>query len=230
MQVLRAVLRWHGVSIENNPFSPTTAGSQRVQLAPSRGNPAPIPPAGLGAWWRTACDLDSPSADMLRFMLLTGARPGEAAGILVGDVDLRGGRVMLRDTKNRSDHVLLLSRQALAIVERRVGRRSAKARLFEVVDVRKTLAAIGADADVEDMTPHKLRHTFASIAAELVPAFTLRRLLNHAAGGDVAAAHYVGVSDAQLRTGWQAVADHLDAAGAAVAGGRRSSAQGRRAA
>jgi integrase len=149
---------------------------------------------------------------MLRFMLLTGCRPGEAAGIVIGDVDLKGGRVTLRDTKNRSDHVILLSKEAAAIVERHAGRRAKAASLFDVVDPGKTLDTICDAAGVEGMTPHKLRHTFASIAAELVPAFTLRRLLNHAAGGDVAAAHYVGVSDAQLRAAWQAVADQLDAA------------------
>jgi integrase len=212
MQVLRAVLRHEGVNVVGNPLSPTTAGAQRVALAPSKGNPSPIPPERLGAWWTAASEFDSASGEMLRFMLLSGCRPGEASAALVSDFDRKGERVTLRDTKNRTDHVVMLSTQAAAIVRRRVKGRRVTTPLFDVIDAGKTLDAINAVAEVEGITPHKLRHTFASIAAELVPAFTLRKLLNHAAGSDVAAAHYVGVSEAQLRAAWQLVADHIEGA------------------
>ncbi len=39
-------------------------------------------------------------------------------------------------------------------------------------------------------------------------------MMNHAAGGDVTLGHYVGKSEAQLRAGWQTVADFIDAAAA----------------
>lgn len=212
LQVLRAVLRHEGVTVEGNPLSPTTAGAQRVALAPSRGNPSPIPAERLGAWWKAAGKVTSTAGDQLRFMLLTGCRPGEAAGLLVSDFNLKGERVTLRDTKNRTDHIVLLSKQASAIVHWHADGQKPKQPLFGVVDLRHALEIINAEAGTPTVTPHKLRHTFASIAAELVPAFTLRRLLNHTAGGDVAAAHYVGVSDTQLRAAWQAVADHIEAA------------------
>ena len=225
MQVLRAVLRHHGVVIADNPLATSTAGKLRVHLAPSRGDPSPIPPEKLGAWWRAACTEASASADQLRFMLLTGARPGEAANLLVGDVDLAGLRSVLRDTKNRLDHTLVLAQQAGAIVHWHAQGKKAAERVFALaaphkgtprkdrpLGVASTLDRINAAAGTPAVTPHKLRHTFASIAAELVPAFTLRKLLNHASGGDVAASHYVGVSEAQLRAGWQAVADFIDKA------------------
>ena len=70
------------------------------------------------------------------------------APIKVGDVDCGAGSLALRDTKNRSDHKLLLSRQALEIVVRYCpGRKPADA-LFPIVDARKTLAwknAVGYD-------------------------------------------------------------------------------------
>lgn len=212
MQVLRAVLRHEGVVIQDNPLATTTAGKGRVTLAPSRGSPTPIPAERLGAWWRASSAIKSASSAQLRFQLLTGCRPGEAAGITVADVDLVGGRVTLRDTKNRSDHVLVLSTQALEIVKPYVKAKKPNALVFGVADAGKTLASINAEAEVGGISPHKLRHTFATIAAQLVPAFTLRRLLNQAAGSDVAAAHYVGVSEAQLRDGWQKVADFITAA------------------
>lgn len=207
LQVLRAVLRYFGVNIEGNPLSPATAGASRVALAPSRGNPSPIPENRLRAWWRAACSVDTLSADQLRFQLLTGCRPGEVAGIAVRDVN--DGRLLLTDTKNRTDHTVLLSAQALAIAEKHSAGKRPAAPLFGVTDAGKTLGTINAAADVHGVSAHKLRHTFASIAAQLVPAFTLRRLLNHTGGGDTASVHYVHVSDEQLRAAWQSVADFI---------------------
>lgn len=124
MQVLRAVLRWHGVIIPDNPLGRDTAGRDRIILTQSKGNPAPIPPELLGAWWQAATTAPSKVAsDYYRFQLLTGCRGIEIHGskrdgyppIVVRDVDRQGGRIVLRDTKNRSDHKLLLSRQALEI-------------------------------------------------------------------------------------------------------------------
>jgi integrase len=212
MQVLRAVLRHHGVVVDGNPLDPRTPGKDRVKLAPSRGDPSPIPPERLGAWWRAASKLATDSADQLKFMLLTGCRPGEAAGLLVKDLDIVGKRAVLRDTKNRSDHTLVLSTQAAAIAHWHTQGKKLKDPVFGVADTGKTIAAINAAASTPGVTPHKLRHTFASVASELVPVFALRRMLNHAAGADVAAAHYVGVSEPQLRAGWQAVADYIEAA------------------
>lgn len=81
MQVLRAVLRWHGIHIPNSPLSQVTAGRDRIVIAPPRGDPAPIPVEKLGAWWLAACA--SPrrvAADYYRFQLLTGCRGVEIHG------------------------------------------------------------------------------------------------------------------------------------------------------
>lgn len=59
---------------------------------------------------------------------------------------------------------------------------------------------------------HGLRATFASIAEELVSSALLKRMLNHATVGDVTLGHYVAKSEAQLRAGWQAVADFVEEA------------------
>jgi hypothetical protein len=58
---------------------------------------------------------------------------------------------------------------------------------------------------------HGLRATFASVAEELVSGGALKRMLNHATGGDVTLGHYVGKSEAQLRAAWQTVADFIEA-------------------
>lgn len=220
MQVLRAVMRWHGVVVLGNPLGRDTAGRDRIVLAPAKGNPAPIPPERLGAWWRASGEAPSQvAADYYRFQLLTGCRGGEIHGdkrynyppIRVGDVDCDAGKVVLRDTKNRSDHKLLLARQALEIAAKHCAGRKPDEVLFPITDARKTLKWINAKAKTH-VQGHGLRDTFASIAEELVSGGLLKRMLNHSVAGDVTLGHYVGKSEAQLRSGWQTVADFIEAA------------------
>lgn len=213
MQVLRAVLREHGVApAGDDPFGRNTAGAKRIRMAAPQGKPTPIPAERLGAWWRAASVLSTVGADQLRFQLLTGCRPGEAAAIKVRDFDAKGDRVKLHDTKNRSDHVLVLSKQAASIAHRYAKGGKAGDFLFGVADPGKSMDAINEAAGAEGISAHKLRHTFASIAAELLPHYAMKAMLNRAAAGDVDAAHYVHVGEAQLRAGWQAVADFIEAA------------------
>jgi integrase len=223
MQVLRAVLNWHGVAIENSPLSKTTAGKNRIVLSPTQGNPTPIPPERLGRWWRAATErAGNAGADGCRFILLTGCRPGEVfgakgegwsePGLLVENVDLKGKRLTLIDTKNRKDHQVALSTQALAIVKSHCKGKTSDAKVFDILDPGKTLDSINSDADVSGITPHKLRHTFASVAEELVSGYALKRMMNHADAGDITGSHYVGKSETQLRKAWQMVADFIEVA------------------
>ena len=116
--------------------------------------------------------------------------------------------MLLRDTKNRSDRKLLLSRQALEIAKCNCVGRKADELLFPIVDARKTLRWINEQAGTK-VQGHGLRATFASIAEELVSSALLKRMMNHAAVGDVTLGHYVAKSEAQLRAGWQAGADFV---------------------
>ena len=99
----------------------------------------------------------------------------------------------------------------MAIAKRNCAGRKAEDPLFPVVDPRKTLTWINERAGT-NVQGHGLRATFASIAEELVSSALLKRMMNHAAVGDVTLGHYVAKSEAQLRVGWQAVADFVEAA------------------
>jgi integrase len=216
MQVLRAVLNWHGVSVPDSPLAKATAGKGRVILAPTQGKPTPIPPERLGAWWAAASTrAGHPGADGLRLILLTGCRPGEVfgntfePGVLVGDVDLVGARMTLNDTKNRKEHVVMLSKQALDILEPHCKGKTPTTKVFAIRDPGKTLDSINVDAGVGGITPHKLRHSFASVAEELVSGYALKRMMNHTDSADVTGTNYVGKSESQLRAAWQVVADFI---------------------
>ena len=212
MQVLRAVLRYFGVQIVDNPLAPTTAGAERIHLKASKGDPSPIPAERLGAWWRAACKLQGASADQLRFMLLTGARPAEAAAVQAGQVDVPTRRLTLVDTKNRSDHLVMMSEQVAAIVSWTADGKKPGAPVFGVGDTRAALRRINAEAGTPHVTPNKLRHTFASVAEGLVSTYVMKRMINHSNTGDVTGEHYINVGSARLKAGWQAVADFIEAA------------------
>jgi len=224
-RVIRAVLNWSGTAVPGNPMSKDVPERDRVYLKSSVGAPNPIPQKYLGAWWKAACAAGSEvggsieAADYYRFQLLTGCRGVEIKGdehgnppIHVKDVDLTENRIVRRDTKNRKDHVILLSRQALTIVQRRMEGKKPGAKLFEVGDPRKTLRAINAAAGLLPgaHSGHDLRATFASLGAALVDQFSLKRMLNHSTAGDVTAEHYVDLDDEHLRVGWQHIADFIE--------------------
>ena len=227
MQVLRAVLNWHGIQVDDSPLAKTTAGKDRIILPPTAGDPHPSPPEKLGPWWNAAtAHAGGVAADGCRFILLTGARPGEVfgstgegwdePGLLVENVDIKGARLILLDTKNRKDHTIALSTQALKIVKTHCKGKKPDKKVFDVADPGKTLETINAAAEVEGITPHKLRHTFVSVSEELVSGYALKRMINHSNANDVTGNNYVGKSENQMRVAWQTVADFIESSAKAT--------------
>jgi hypothetical protein len=211
MQVLRAVLSWHGVVIPNSPFGQDVAGKERIVIPKAHATGTVIPPEQIGVWWDALNALSvEPVTDYLRFLILTGCRPAEPLKVLVADCDLTGGRVTLKDTKNRKNHTLVLSSQVLAIVQRQATGKSPADRLFGTMDPRKTVLKL-VDLTGISFTPKTLRATFASAAEVLVSAYCLKRMMNHTDGADVTGVHYVRKGEAELRDGWQRVADYIEA-------------------
>lgn len=225
VQVLRAVLRWHGVVIAGNPLGKDIPERDRIVLPSTSGNPHPIPAERLGAWWKAALRAGTKevggsalAGDYYRFRLLTGCRGVEIVGdahnpaVTVGD--LVGSRIVLKDTKNRKNFTLLLSTQALEIAQRHAKGRKAQEPLFDVGDGRKTLQAINVATGMEPLAVpgHGLRSTFANIAKRLVPYDTLKGLLNHSMRGDVTGESYLQATEEELREGWQRVADAIERA------------------
>lgn len=216
MQVLRAVLTWHGIFIADSPLGRDAAGKDRIALPPSRGNPRPITAEKLAAWWQAMTQhAGHPGADGLRFMLMTGCRGVEVFGDAHGSkgltpaaCDRKGARVTFQDTKNRQDFTVLLSRQAAELVETHFSGKVPDAPIFGRTVPRKLLMKVNAAVGVK-ASPHKLRQTFASVAASLVPNAILAQLVNHTDARNVTLEHYVQTDDVTLRAAWQLVADKI---------------------
>lgn len=215
MQTLKAVLRFYAVKIDGDPFSGDTREADRIHIeAAGVSDEAPIEALleHLGTFWRAVQALPpSPVKDYLMFLAYTGCRPGEPLKVLAGD--LVNGAIKLRDTKNRSDHTLLLSDQAHAIAQRNAEGKAPTDRLFLVTPAQaNALAHELATVTGIAFMPKMLRSLFASMADDLVSSSVLKRLMNHRRGNDVTDTNYIRKLKAAMREGWQAVADHLDGA------------------
>lgn len=206
MRMLRAVMRFHGVKMDDDPFALTTAQVERVQTNAGRPRDRIVSAADLPRWWKAT--EATVNGDVFRFLLLTGLRRGEAGAARVRDFDVAARSLRIGDTKSHRPHVVYLSRQALAIAEARARGGEPEDFLFPA-QPQRTLRRIVESSGVP-FSAHDLRRTFASIGAALVPVYSLKSMLNHAGGSDVTFRHYVVADDHALRTAWQTVADFIE--------------------
>ncbi len=146
-----------------------------------------------------------------RFLALTGWRSGEALGLRRAEVDLARRTVLLPDTKaGRSMRPLS---HAACDVLRSVGGGAPDSLLFppirgtgSMTGFRKLWNRIISLGELPaDITPHTLRHSFASIAADLGYSETaIATLLGHAQHS--VTSKYTHVADAVVLTAADAVA------------------------
>jgi integrase len=164
---------------------------------------------------------DNELRDVLIFMLLTGCRRAEALGnredgyepLAWRDVDLEKGIVTFRRTKNRQEHELPVGRALHGLLrDRRLV--SGKVHVFSDRSGRVPQDLRSAQRRIEvttglNISAHDLRRSFASVANRIgLSAYTVKRLLNHTAGGDVTEG-YITVGLADMRRAMQWIEDHV---------------------
>lgn len=178
-----------------------------------------IRPHELGHWVNAVRALPSDDiGDYFLVLLLTGMRRQEALKLRWNDIDLRARTLTVVDPKNHQDHTLPLSDYLAELFTRRKHKTVANAVFADstgrtIANFRYAQAAITRACGVR-FSPHDLRRTFATIAESLdIPAYALKRLLNHSTAGDVTAGYLV-VSVERLRDPMQRITDYvLKAAG-----------------
>ena len=141
----------------------------------------------LGNAIRAAPEENATAVAAIRFMLLSGFRRDEALGIRKGWILSAG--VDLPDTKSGAQ-ARAVGKAAMHILKAHARDKAADEWIFPAdrgdghfVGVPKVLSRLSTKANLTGVTPHVLRHTFASIAAELgYSEFVIAGLLGHAAG------------------------------------------------
>ena len=176
----------------------------------------------LPAWYKAVMEVkderSSGKSSILRdyflLLLFTGLRRQEAIELTWDRVDFKAKSLTIKDTKNRQSHVLPLSDFLLNFFEKR----KAESDSFFVfpgtgktgynVEPRKVMKKI-IDQSGVIFTLHDLRRTFITIAESLdIPAYALKRLLNHKMTQDVTAG-YIVMDVERLRIPMQKITDYL---------------------
>lgn len=205
MRVLRAIFNHAMAKFEDSRGRPVLKVNPVGRLSQNRAwypvdrRQTLIKPHQLKAWYDATLLLNQEvTRDYLHFLLFTGLRKTEAATLLWSNVDFKSRTITLFDTKNSDDHILPLSDFLYDLLK---GRKTVAASdwVFESpvhvgMPLKETRTAIKRVSELSgvDFTAHDLRRTFITIAESLdIPAYALKRLLNHRDSSDVTAGYIV---------------------------------------
>jgi integrase len=150
----------------------------------------------IKALWTGLDGARSVASDVLRIVLLTAARPGEACGLPWPEVDLDTGIWSLpaARAKNGLAHRVPLSATALEIIKRQpkaglyVFRGQRKGSALHTSRPSRLLAEHKYFGIENHFTPHDLRRTAASHMARIgIPRLVVKKILNHSERGDTTA-------------------------------------------
>ncbi len=174
----------------------------RVQARSGR-----IPTAKIGAAWNVVQELrQAPDAsrvgetlaDAVAFLMLTGARWSEMAGLTWDRVNLDDATWHLPDPKNRAPVTFPLPGALVDILRER---QSKSGHVFpgrsegHIREARSVMDKISAAVGVR-VSPHDLRRTFRAIAGECgVEFWKTKLLMGHKMSGDVTITHYTERAD-----------------------------------
>jgi len=169
----------------------------------------------LSAWYKGVQQLQNEVLrDYLLIVLFTGLRRQEAATLKWSQVDLVARTLTVIDTKNHQPHTLALSDYLYSLLQSRK-QASTSEYVFPgtgaggfIIEPRKQMVHVTKASGVH-FTIHDLRRTFITVAESLdIPAYALKRLMNHKMNGDITAGYIVADVE-RLRKPMQAITDYL---------------------
>ncbi|MBK6728571.1 MAG: integrase family protein [Xanthomonadales bacterium] len=227
VRVLRALYNFAGV-VPNPASNPKRkrAGEAGAFLFDVNRKRTLIRDSDLPAWWVAVSELSGrrrdsgarDASDLLRCLLLTGLRAGEACALEWAYVDDRGGMIEIPDTKNRDPHVLPLGKELHSIFRERskhrrgryvFGSKSEPDEPFNYNTLRGWFETVAAECGVR-VSAHDCRRTFATIAESLdISGSTVKRLLNHRTGRSDVTEGYIVPSAERLRGAMQRIEDRV---------------------
>lgn len=169
--------------------------------------------------WHRAVMSESPAVSRyLRALMLTGLRANELRRSPLTRWDPSARAWCLETTKNGKPHTLPCGPALQALIEEEAreaiaaaSNKATNARLFDVPvkAYRSACERIGRSIGL-DWHLHDLRRTFATAATRAgVDAGMVKRLMNHSAGADVTARHYVRLSVEDLRPAMERTEAHI---------------------
>ncbi len=169
----------------------------------------------LAPWYEALkCIQNKTLHDYLILILFTGLRRQEAATLKWEQVDLNEKTLIILDTKNRDQHTLPLSDFLYELLQLRKNKKTndyvfaGTGATGHIIEPRKQMAKVTELTGIQ-FTVHDLRRTFITIAESLdIPAYALKRLLNHRMANDVTAGYIIADIE-RLRKPMQLITDYI---------------------
>lgn len=174
-----------------------------------------IRPTQLKPWFEATLQLNNlTTRDYLHFLLFTGLRRSEASRLEWSEVDFNERTVTFLETKNHLVHVLPFSTFLEDLLKRRFEERESpfvfpsNAECGYLTEPRTAVTRVSTLSGVT-FTLHDLRRTFITIAESLdIPAYALKRLMNHKDPNDVTAGYIINDIN-RLREPMQRITDFV---------------------
>jgi integrase len=228
MRVLRALFNFAIYEYQTGDGQPIIVMNPVKYLSHTRGwfrverRQTVIKPHQLADWYQGVIQLVEGEAyrnallwhDYFLLLIFTGMRKTEAGSLRWEDIDLKAKTITLQDTKNREVHTLPMPDFIYELLERRSHHKTsefifpADSETGYIYEPKKAVLKVVELSGVP-FTLHDLRRTFATIAESLdLPAYALKRLLNHKMNNDVTAGYIVKDVE-RLRKPMQMVSDFL---------------------
>ncbi len=221
MRVLRAIFNHAKAKYEDSKGNPVITVNPVDRLSQTRAwytverKRTLIKPHQLSDWYQATLQLNQQTTkDYLHLVLFTGLRRSEASTLTWDNVDLKEKILTIPETKNHQVHTLPLSDFLYDLLSRRSEVKTSpfvfpsETDRGHLIDPRTAVKRV-SDLSGVKFTLHDLRRTFITIAESLdIPAYALKRLLNHKDVSDVTAGYIV--SDvSRLRDPMQRITDFI---------------------
>lgn len=194
LAVLRKMFSW-AVDEDYLPASPVTGVKPRSK--PVKRDRV-LSDAEIVSLWNALQEarISQAMADIIWLLLLTGQRSGEVSGMMRSEVDVGAARWVIpkERTKNGQEHIVPLSKPALAIVEMAIARSDMDAedaplftRTGEPIESNAVAQAVRLKLQKpvsnQRFTPHDFRRTVATGMADLgIVPHIIEAVLNHISG------------------------------------------------
>jgi len=169
----------------------------------------------LADWYKGTLNLNAETTrDYLHLVLFTGLRKSEAAGLRWDAVDFNDKTLTINETKNHEIHTLPLSDYLEELLRKRFENKT-NDYVFpsnsKEGHLKEPKTAVKRVCDLSGVTfaLHDLRRTFITIAESLdIPAYALKRLMNHKDPNDVTAGYIISDIN-RLREPMQKITDFI---------------------